>query len=167
MAQAKIMVSNGDVRFELEGDQAFVESHLGKLLPMVRRGDGGSRPGKGGDGGDADAKVPTEKGSTGSTTRQTLKNFFKEKDPDNAYEAIAVVLQYKKQHEQTDQLSAPEIRAALLQAGYRPPEHMPQALTDGRRRYGYVQPAAQKGFWRLSHQGETLVEIDLPRSKAT
>ncbi len=161
MAQAKVVVSSGDVRLELEGDQGFVESHLEKLLPMVH-------PSRGGDGGKGDngGGMGTETKAKGAV-RQILKSFFKEKNPGNAYEAIATVLLYNRQHEQKDEMSTAEIRAALLQAPFRPPDQMAQAVTDCRRRYGYIEAGSKKGFWRLSNQGETLVEIDLPRAKVT
>ena len=159
MAQVKVVFSSGDARLELEGDQAFVESNLEKLLPMVRGNGNGSVAASahqnGGDGHEP-AKRP----------RVLLKTFITQKNPGNASEAIALVLHYKRQHEQKDELSGDEIRAALLQGGYRPPDAMAQALTDCRRRYGYIEVGTKKGMWRLTNQGETLVEIDLPRSKA-
>jgi hypothetical protein len=102
----------------------------------------------------------------GRGTRLTLRGYFDLKKPENASEAIALVLHYKKQHENKEELSSDEIRGALIQGNFRPPSAMAQALTDCRRRFGYVEPGARKGFWRLSHQGETLVELDLPRQKA-
>jgi hypothetical protein len=159
MAQVKVVVSRGDVRVELEGDQAFVESNLEKLLPMVNA-DGDGRAGAG----DRGAADDTEQ-RPAAPARQTIKSFFQQKSPGNASEGIAVALHYKRQYEQKDELTADEIRAALIQGGHRPPDQMAQALTDCRRRYGYVEAGTKKGFWSLTHQGETLVEIDLPRSK--
>ena len=62
-------------------------------------------------------------------------------------------------------MSSGEIRAGLLLGKYHPPKSMPQALADCRRRYGFVVVGTKKGFWKLSNQGETLVELDLPRAK--
>src|SRR5690349_10936389 len=124
VTQVKVVFSTGDVRLELEGDQAFVEANLEKLLPMVRPSNDGGAAAKGDNG----AGTVGAETHTAEVARQTLKNFFKSKSPGNAYEAIAVVMQYKRQHEQKDELSANEIRAALIQAGHRPSENMAQAL---------------------------------------
>ena len=59
-----------------------------------------------------------------------------------------------------------DARRGRLQGGNRPPDVMPPALTDCRRRYGYIEVATKKGIWKLMHQGAALVEIDLPRRKA-
>jgi hypothetical protein len=143
---------------ELEGDQAFVEAQLEKLLPMVRVNGNGSPA--------AVAHDNVQGRTAASPPRQTLKSFFTTKKPANASEAIALVLHYRREHDKKDELSAEEIRAALRQGGFRPPEVMAQALTDCRRRYGYIEVGTKKGMWKLTHQGETLVEIDLPRGKA-
>jgi hypothetical protein len=162
MPQARIVVARGEVRLELEGDQAFVESNLQKLLPMVRDVEAADTRSGSGVNGKGAGSSPASKGG-----RQTFKTFMTEKSPNNTYEAIAIVLHYMRQHEQKDELSGAEIRTALIQGGYRPPDQMAQALTDCRRKYGYAAVGSKKGLWRLSNQGETLVEIDLPKAKAS
>src|SRR6266568_5834429 len=149
MAQARVVLSSGEVRLELEGDQGFVESNVEKLWSSVNSAPNGA--GRDDHAEAADSERP-------ESARQTLKTFVKVKKPANAYEAMATVLHYKRKYETKDELSGEEIRAALIQGGHRPPESMAQALTDGRRKYGYIEAGTKKGLWRLSHQGETLVE---------
>jgi hypothetical protein len=158
MTQARIALSRGTVKLELEGEQGFVESHLEKLLPLVRDLKGSGAAGD-------DLQDPEE--TKGGDGRQTLKSFIKAKAPANAYEAMAAVLVYKQQHESKPELSAKDIVDAMIQGGHRPPDRVPQALSDCRRKYGYIEPGTKKGLWRVSQQGQTLVEIDMPKTKSS
>src|SRR5438034_6640887 len=145
MTQARISLSRGTVRLELEGEQGFVESHLEKLLPLLRNHREGGVAGD--DGSPRDAGEPKDDvSSAGGDGRQTLKSFVKEKAPANVYEAIAAVLHYKRQHEEKPELPAKEIVNAMIQGGYRPPDRVPQALTDCRRKYGYIESGTKKGL---------------------
>lgn len=160
MANVRIVIAQGDSRLELEGDQAFVEAHLKKLLPrVVGETDGQPKP-QSAEG----LGTPTAPGA--ARARQSLATFVATKKPQNAYEAISVVLYHRRQTEDKTELSGPEIRAALVQGRYRPPDSsMAQTLTDCRRKYGYIQPGSKKGLWKLTHTGETTVEFDLPRAE--
>jgi hypothetical protein len=153
MGTYRVTLVNGDRRVELEGDQAVVQENFEKVFEWVS---GPPKP----------ASAEKVNHEDGRGTRVTLRGFFDLKKPENASEAIALALHYKKQHENKEEISSDEIRGALIQGNFRPPGAMAQALTDCRRRFGYVEPGARKGFWRLSHQGETLVELDLPREKS-
>jgi len=159
MASVKVVVAQGDTRVEVEGDQAFVEAQLKKLLPIVT----GALPTIPEKAKHAE-QPPATQALGGSKDRQSLATFVETKSPQNAYEAIAVVLYHRRKAEGVEELSGSEIRAALVQGRYRPPDSsMAQTLTDCRRKYGYIQAGSKKGLWRLSHTGETTVEFDLPR----
>ena len=157
MSSARVSVSDGNMHIEVEGEPSFVEKHLKNLLPLIRDrvGDGGALLGGG---------LPNvEQGMQAGQGRQTLKNFLEQRSPQNAYEAIACVLFHYCATQERPELSSDEIRMALVQGKYSPPRNMAQAMTDCRRKYGYVDVGSKKGFWKLSRDGETLVEIDLPR----
>jgi hypothetical protein len=152
METLRIVMVNAARRIELEGPQEIVLEQLDDMRAWV----------------DAPGQRPTEKDPehpAGLNERVTLRSFLAAKRPDNTYEAIAVLLAYNKSHEGKQELSTDEIRVAMIQSAIRPPGAMGQAMADCRRRYGYVEVGSTRGLWRLSHQGETLVEIDLPRAK--
>jgi len=162
MADVKVSVTLGDAAIELQGEQAFVEAQLKKLLPIVQGGEAaprGARP--------ASAKEEPTAGEsrTSDPRRQSIATFFANKNPQNVYEAIAVVLYHRRLAEEKIELTGAEIRTALVQGKYRPPGVIAQALTDCRRKYGYIEPGSKKGLWKLSNAGETVVDFDLPNKK--
>jgi hypothetical protein len=160
MADSRVVVVNGELRIVVEGSETFVKGQLEQLFPWVS-GTEKSQHRANSDKEDGTAGTAPE-----SVRRQTIQSFFKDKRPANAYEAIALAIHYKRTFEEKTEFDVSEIRTALRQAAFRPPDDMPQALTDCRRRYGYVQVGTKKGLWTLTHQGETLVEVDLPRQNS-
>ncbi len=94
-----------------------------------------------------------------------MRTFVEQKKPGSTCEAMACVTYFLKKYRSKDEITADEMRAAMITAKQRPPGNFPQALTDCRRRYGYVEVGTKKGFWKLSHDGEVTVELDLPRPK--
>ena len=153
----RIVMANGARRIELEGSPAIVLKHFDEMRAWLDAK------------GLSSAIRSTEESagpSEATPDRSTLRTFLAAKRPGNAYETMAVLLAYKKSHETKLELSADEIRVAMIQAGGRPPGNMGQAMADCRRRYGYVEVGSTRGLWKLSPQGETLVEIDLPRTKS-
>jgi hypothetical protein len=157
MPTLKVAMSTNNRRFELEGAEETVLSQLGKLQEWL---------GESVQNGDALPEGESVRGEQSPTIdRATLRSFLSAKRPANSCETMAVLFSYKKKYEGKDELLQDEVRASMIQAGARPPGVMGQALTDCRRRYGYIEPGSKKGYWRLSHQGETLVEIDLPRTR--
>jgi len=156
MADVKMALQLGEARLELQGDQAFVEGQLKKLLPLVK-GDSGEHA-------EARPAAPTAEKASSGQRPQSIRGFFEVKKPGNAYEAMAVALYHRLKAEGKPELSGDEIKTAMSQGRHRPPESFAQALTDCRRRYGYIEPGSKKGFWKLSHSGETVVDFDLPRN---
>lgn len=154
METLRIVMVNAARRVELEGSQETVLRQLDEMRAWV----GGQIPG-------TTVKDQDSLSLEPIPDRSTLRNFLAVKHPGNAYETIAVLLAYKKSQEGKGELSADEIRVAMIQAGSRPPRVMNQAMADCRRRYGYVEVGSARGLWKLSPQGETLVEIDLPRTR--
>jgi hypothetical protein len=157
MATAKVVLSAGEYRFELEGSEEFVEGKFKSLLQWISEPPEPSAARESEEGGE------NGRSHGGGKTRKTLKTFVTEKSPRNVYEAMAVILHYKRAYEQSEEVSGEEIRKALLQANQHPPKFFNQGLTDARRKYGYLEAGSKRGLWKLSHQGETLVEVDLPR----
>jgi hypothetical protein len=154
MATTKIVIARGERRFELEGTREEINERFQSLFDWVNA----SPP-------ESQDTSPPAGGDEKPAERTTLRTFLKSKAPVNTYEAIATVLHYERTHGGRDELSPEEIRTCLIQGGHRPPNAMGQALTDCKRRYGYIDVGSRKGSWKLSHQGETLVELDLPRNR--
>lgn len=160
-AGTRVSLALGDAKLEIEGEKAFVEQKLKELLPLVT-GSGG--------GGETDSKprgaATAEKTKEKARRSRTLKSFIEELKPQNAYQAIAAVLYYKREHEDQAEMEGSDIRNGLRQGGYRPPGNISQALVDCRRKYGYIERGSARGMWKLVHQGEALVEFDLPSGAA-
>jgi hypothetical protein len=153
----KVALVVGDNRLELEGTEQFIASHIELLYRLASTQARTIDPAE---------MLETQDEQVARFERRALKPFVSEKLPANMYEALAVVLFYKKKQEQLEEMSIEAIRVALLQAGHRPPQNLRQALSDCRRRTGYVEPGKKRGHWKSSHQGEALVEVELPRVRA-
>jgi hypothetical protein len=155
MEALRVVMANGSRRVEIEGPTGVVQKQFKELRRWVE--------GVGGGEGDQEKGAQKNPNAADSDERLSLRSYVSVKSPANTYEGIAVVLAYKQAHENKDELSVDEIRTAMIQAGIRPPKAMTQAMADCRRRYGYVDGGQNRGSWKLSAQGETLIEIDLPR----
>lgn len=159
MAEVRVAVALGGASVELQGDREFVEAQMKKLLPLIT----GEANATGGHHKPAEHASASTAHTAAEPKLGSIAKFFEEKNPGNAYEAIAVAMFHKAKTEHKPELSWEEIRTALIQGRSRPPESFQQALTDCRRRYGYIEVGSKKGFWKLTHSGETVVELDLPR----
>jgi hypothetical protein len=158
MSTCRLIFAKGPNRLELEGEQAFVQQQLDALLPLIveEQEDSGDAPSP-----TSNATSPPGE-STQDEERQSLRSFVAAKAPKNSYDSIACVLFFARSVLGKAELSPDEIRAFLLQAKQRPPGALTQALADAKRRYGFVEPGARKGYWRLGHAGEVRVELELP-----
>ncbi|HEX8700646.1 MAG TPA: hypothetical protein VF815_17480 [Myxococcaceae bacterium] len=160
----KVVVAKGSARIELEGPEDFVNGKLGELLPWIEESKGANgievydSPQTGED------EDASDEASKPEEHKITLGAFIAKKSPQNVYEAMACVLFFSRQFRDRPELSTEEIRKLLIQGKFRPPGSMAQAMTDGRRKYGYVDAGSKKGLWKLSRDGEVTVEIDLPRT---
>ena len=157
---SRIVVANGSRRLEVEGTADFVDGRLKQLLPWVQQS---ARTQSEGDG-VASNEEPATDVQAAPTEHTTLRTFLEKKSPANIYEAIACVLYFNAKFRDRDEVSVADVRTQLVQARFRPPGNMAMALTDCRRRYGYAEPSAHKGNWKLTHDGEVAVEFDLPRT---
>jgi hypothetical protein len=156
MADSRIVLVRGANRLELEGETDFVERQLADLLPLIV-GEGSSEAAED----DATEKLRPAEMQEGAD-RHSLRSFVASKAPRNTYDAIACVLFFARSALAKPELTADEIRAFLIQAKQRPPGVIAQALTDAKRRHGFVEAGTRKGSWRLSHAGEVRVEFELP-----
>jgi len=164
MEKVKVVIAHGESRLELEGEQTFVTEQLKTLLPLItgenRQDQSAQSKGKAAHVAGAAGAAP---GTDQDPRRQSIRTFVTAKAPQNVYEAIALVLHHRRNYEDKQELTAAEIRQGLVAGGARPPTVLPQALTDCRRRYGYIQIGSKRGFWKLTPTGETMIEFDLPR----
>lgn len=155
----KVVVAKGSSRLELEGPEDFVNGKLEELLPWLDEAEKENAD----DGLREDEGLPAESPNH-EEHKITLGSFMTKKSPQNVYEAIACVLFFSRQFRDRPELSTEEIRTLLIQGRFRPPGSMAQAMTDCRRKYGYIDAGSKKGLWKLSRDGEVKVEIDLPRT---
>ncbi|MBX3229222.1 MAG: hypothetical protein KIT84_18630 [Labilithrix sp.] len=154
----RLSVLRRGTQVEIEGPEAFVTSTFESLRDLF------DKPNVKDDSADEPPTNDGEKaGEEGS--RVSLKTFLEQKKPQNSYEAIACVLYHHQKFREQSELNSDEIRKALLQGRVKPPGNMTQTLTDCRRRYAYIEPGTKKGLWKLSHDGEVTVDLDLPREK--
>jgi hypothetical protein len=160
MSEVRVAVALGGASVEVQGDREFVEAQIKRLLPLIT-GEGGSTvtPAK-----EPAHTAPASGDAHAAPRLGSIGGFFEQKKPGNAYEAIAVAMFHRLKTEQKIEMSWDEIKTALTQGRFRPPESFQQALTDCRRRYGYIEVGSKKGFWKLTHSGETVVDFDLPKN---
>ena len=152
----RIVVDMSASKIEVEGPASFVRKELSALLALIAA---------------PHTELPAQRESRRSSRaigrgseRLSLRRFAEAKAPGNTYEQMAVVLHYAENHEERPESSTNEILAAMGAAGFRRPKAPAQAVSDARRRYGYLQPGSKRGLWKLSQQGTLLVEDDLPRA---
>jgi hypothetical protein len=165
MSISKIELSFGKHRFSIEGSEQFVSGNIDRMLDWESRHCGPLvEPTRSSEPENNNVAEHAPKSLDARAAPVTLKRFLAEKRPLNTAETLAVVLFYKKAFEQVSEMKTEEVRQALLHAGARPPRHMRQAMSDCVRRAGYIAVGSNRGCWKLDHQGETLVQAELPRN---
>jgi hypothetical protein len=92
-----------------------------------------------------------------------LREFFKEKQPSNAIETVAVFGFYFEHFEKKAEFGEKDISNAYFEARERKPKVIGQALRDAKNIKDYLVEGSKKGKFRLSNVGENLVLHDLPR----
>jgi len=93
----------------------------------------------------------------------SLRDFFMEKQPSNAMEAVAVFGFYFEHFEKKVEFGEKDISNAYFEARERKPKVIGQAIRDAKNVKGYLVEGSKKGQFRLSNEGENLVLHDLPR----
>jgi hypothetical protein len=88
--------------------------------------------------------------------------FIAQKMPKDHQEKIAV-LAVRLKESGKDDFNADDIRRAYLRAGIKPPKALGQALVDAKRYKDFIEPATERGSYRLTHHGEDFVRFELPR----
>src|SRR5262249_25950915 len=92
----------------------------------------------------------------GGNAPQTLRQFVRSMSLDSTYERIAAIAYYQNRIIGRGSFSPRELSDWFTQAGLQKPSQMPVALSDGRRRYGYVE-SVSRGEWRITTNGENLI----------
>jgi hypothetical protein len=92
----------------------------------------------------------------GSSATQTLRQFVRSLPLNNIYEKIAGISYYQNKLNRVSAFSPKELGEWFTQCGFQKPSHMPVALSDARRRYGYMESVG-RGMWRLTTNGENLI----------
>jgi hypothetical protein len=96
--------------------------------------------------------------ASGSKERELIA----EKHPHGHHEIVAV-LAFALAEAGTGVFTEEDIRRAYIRAGVRPPKVVSQALRDAKNKYDYVEPAGERGLYRLTNHGDRVVRFDLPR----
>lgn len=94
------------------------------------------------------------KGGNGSP--HTLRQFARSLALSSLMDRIAAIGYYQKHHENKDVFSPREMSDWFVQCGFQKPAQMPVALSDAKRKYGYVDNMGH-AMWRVSTQGENLI----------
>lgn len=100
-------------------------------------------------GGNGDGAGPTIHG-------QTLRQFVRSLTLENAYERAAAIAYYIKRHENREFFSPKEMGEWFTHCGLQRPSQMPVAMSDAKRKYGYIDSAGY-GKWRITTSGENLI----------
>ncbi|MEX2185962.1 MAG: hypothetical protein WD875_04170 [Pirellulales bacterium] len=89
-------------------------------------------------------------------TGQTLRQFARGLQLDNASERIAAIAYYEKTNEDRQSFSAKQMDEWFGLCGFQKPSQMPVAIFDAKRKYGYIETAGH-GQSRIARGGENLV----------
>ncbi len=144
-----VTVTIGEKRVTLEGPESFVRQEVQRLTDLVASSVVGRA-------GTVDRSTPAVPDSV------TEANLVSLKRPSNHSETVAV-LAFCLKRNGTDEFDEDEMRRAYLRARVRPPKVVAQAIRDAKNVFDYIETGSKRGFFRLSHFGETTVEFDLPR----
>lgn len=156
-SRMKIMV--GAITFEIEGTEALVKEGMNyakeNILTESVREIAKQLPIQGKEAlGEVTAEVPR------------IDSFYKEKDPRNDMERVAVLTYYAKEYRNIVEISEAELGPLFNETGARLPKNVGQAVRNAaRRQYGYLESTGKKGYYRISNAGINLVRHQLPRTK--
>jgi hypothetical protein len=154
------MESKGTVEWDgrkvtIEGPTDFV----GKELQKFRDAALGSSAGLTGR---ESASLPDKESASSADRPMTDAAFVAQKTPKDHQEKIAV-LAVRIKESGKDEFNADDMRRAYLRAGIKPPKALGQALVDAKRFKDFIEPATERGSYRLTHHGEDFVRFELPR----
>jgi hypothetical protein len=107
--------------------------------------------------------IPTGTQKSKDESKLTIKEFYEQKKPRSATEAVSVFGFYLERYQNKDEFSEEDIAKAYYDAKVRKPKVIGQSLRDAKNVKGYLVEGSKKGRFRLSNVGENLVLHDLPQ----
>ena len=171
--RVKITYSNGTT-FELEGTESFVEKHLESLklnpnsLPqeparsstkqkqLVKSSSKGSKEKK---------KIsfsPIPVNLKGSNNQPTLKKFFEEKKPRENQEIITLFAYYLNKYCNIPNMEFGHAVSCYIEMNLRKPTNIQSLCQNVRNRKAYLEIGTEPYTYKITIQGENLIEHDLP-----
>lgn len=165
MADTRITfdVRKGVIVIEGPGDE------LGKLIENVRAlapslkeirivsSDGGGGGGEKGERGESMEEIRPKR-------KSSLRDFARRFSLENTYERIAVIAHHVIKEDGKPSFTAKEMNDWFGLCGFKKPTQMPVALSDARRKYGYVENKG-RDQWTIATGGENLV-LELVESRS-
>lgn len=92
-----------------------------------------------------------------------IRDFFRKKEPYSLTEKVTVLAFYLEHFKNMEEFGKDDISNAFFAAREKKPKNIGQALRDAKNKKNYLIDGSEKGKYRLSNTGESLIINDLPR----
>ncbi|MCU1255235.1 MAG: hypothetical protein JWM83_1534 [Candidatus Angelobacter sp.] len=145
-------VEFGEKRITIEGPAEFVERELAKFRSPTSGNDS------------AASSELVSNGQNGIADFRSEREFVAHKRPTGHHEIVAV-LAFWLTNTGKAVFSADDIRKGYLRAQVRPPKVVDQALRDAKNKFDYIDAGPERGTYKLTSHGDTVVRFDLPREE--
>lgn len=178
MTTTKVKLTIGQSIIEVEGSEEFVEKHWEELKsfisrPMAQQLQDSEQPSSG-----THAKKTTEKTAKerkpksytplpvdlkGNGKALSLKEFYKQKSPNDNQETITLFAYYLNKYCGIPNMQMGHALSCYNDVGERKPSNIYALCNNARTRKGYLDYGDESYTFKITIQGENLVEHDLPR----
>jgi hypothetical protein len=97
--------------------------------------------------------------------KPSLRDFYKQKNPKSASEALTVFAYYLKEHLNTTKMEAGHVVSCCKEVNRRVPRNIPQMFYDIQHQQGWLNVGEGRKYVEINTAGENLVTHDLPRKE--
>ena len=95
----------------------------------------------------------------------SLRDFYKQKKPDNQSESVIVFAYYLKEYLKLNKMEAGHVASCCKEVGIKVPTNITQMFYDIHRHNGWLNLGDGRKFAEINTSGENFVIHDLPRKK--
>ncbi|QLH11290.1 hypothetical protein [Nitrosarchaeum sp. AC2] len=175
MADTRVKLSFPDgTSIEIEGTEIFVEKHWAELKTHIvsasQNHNVPNRPNKIKDTNKnaikskkKSAVSPIPINLKGDGKKQSLKEFYKEKNPNTNQEIITVFAYYLNKFCDIPNMEYGHALSCYIEVGIRKPTNFESLYNNIRARTGYIETGETRYSAKISISGENFVEHDLPK----
>lgn len=174
VTKAKINLKEGTI--ELEGSEAFVTKYLDdfkkqmkeiKTTPLTEEEKTESseeqKPKKLRKTPQVITPIPLD--LTEANGKQSLRAFYKEKNPKTFEEKLTVFAYYLKNYKKIEAMEAGHVVTCCKDVKSKVPSNIPELFKNIKRRHIWIDYEKKEGPVTITTTGENLVEFDLPRKE--